>query len=418
MKLIHYSIIHLGNFALPEKEICNLKRTLRLKFWSGSINKFVAFLITMSSLILCSQSILYSAKLTLDTKFQAHPVKDERYGQQSVRSVLFLSENVLFSSGAKGGLKKWKIDSPNRKELLQERRYEGDQISELDLEPTRKLLGGFVETQNLTNERAILWKTDGLETQKQFSDLGGRAFAFHPEEPLVAVSIVEGSFWDIPQMFLSAIYTWFAPDMYGVRLMDYESGEIVREGFNHKNNVVVIEISASGDYLASGGVTNRLTLWSKELKSWHANLYHDARFNSQIYDVAFSKEEKYLISSGPDGVRIWDVSTGYQENKFTPEVPSDKISVRQLMNIHLIPETELLVATTNKGEVQIYNFLKSKLIFSEKILTVKEKEHRSVGYIKALDVSPNGEKLAVGTARGDIFVYSISKNISDVPPSQ
>ena len=94
------------------------------------------------------------------------------------------------------------------------------------------------------------------------------------------------------------------------RLMDFETGKLVRTFRGHKGIVISLDFSPDGKHLATGSVDGTVRIWDVESGELVIQL-PDRNSNIPYFSVDFSPDGNLLATGSWDGrVRIWDINTG------------------------------------------------------------------------------------------------------------
>jgi len=108
-----------------------------------------------------------------------------------------------------------------------------------------------------------------------------------------------------------------------LRLIDFVSGEIIRDFNGHSDGVLAIDISDDGRQMASGSFDNDARVW--DLASgdlvWLLEGHSD-----RLQDVDFDPQGASLVTSSNDTtMRLWDLSTG--ETRYTYRGHTERVVV-------------------------------------------------------------------------------------------
>jgi RNA polymerase sigma factor (sigma-70 family) len=102
-----------------------------------------------------------------------------------------------------------------------------------------------------------------------------------------------------------------------LRQWDAASGKHLRAFDEHLAGVTALAVSPNGKWIASTGSNNRpqvIRLWDSASGQFVRQLRGHQRI---VQALAFSPESTYLVSGGVDGVRVWDVQSGDERQKFS-----------------------------------------------------------------------------------------------------
>src|SRR4030042_4653825 len=94
------------------------------------------------------------------------------------------------------------------------------------------------------------------------------------------------------------------------RLMDFETGKLIRTFRGHENIVISLDFSPDGKYLATGSIDGTTKIWEVESGRMVRSL-PEGTSNLPDFSIDFSPEGDNIVIGSWDGlVRIWDVHTG------------------------------------------------------------------------------------------------------------
>jgi WD40 repeat protein len=94
------------------------------------------------------------------------------------------------------------------------------------------------------------------------------------------------------------------------RLMDFETGKLIRTFRGHENIVISLDFSPDGKYLATGSIDGTTKIWEVESGRMVRSL-PEGTSNLPDFSIDFSPDGNYIVIGSWDGlVRIWDVHTG------------------------------------------------------------------------------------------------------------
>lgn len=144
----------------------------------------------------------------------------------------------------------------------------------------------------------------------------------------------------------------------------------------------------SDESIVAGISVNDIEIY--DMKSWK-KIRRIKAHKKLITRLAITKDAKYIISVSKDRItKIWEVKTGRL-------VRSHKKPYR---TIAVSPDRKTYAATTNKGNIDIYEILGKK-----PLKTIKNKE----GYISDMVYSKNGYRLYVSKSNGYVEVWNINE---------
>jgi WD40 repeat protein len=94
------------------------------------------------------------------------------------------------------------------------------------------------------------------------------------------------------------------------RLMDFETGKLIRTFRGHENIVISLDFSPDGKYLATGSTDGTTIIW-EVISGRMVRSLPEGTSNIPDFSIDFSPDGNWLVTGSWDGlVRIWDIHTG------------------------------------------------------------------------------------------------------------
>jgi WD40 repeat protein len=187
-------------------------------------------------------------------------------------------------------------------------------ITEIEFSPDGRMLVS-VDVQS----QARLWRVSTGEEVWKLEDVRAPA-AFSPNGKVLALNGSYGvTLWSLEdRQVLAVIESFAAYDMVfsadGQVLITSNFDEIQFWGITtkkllrrltwHTDLVLALGLSSKGDRLVSGSADRTIKLWRMEDGSLIGSLFG---YTGEVTSVAFSPDDKFVISNGDDGIAVWDV---------------------------------------------------------------------------------------------------------------
>jgi len=233
--------------------------------------------------------------------------------------------------------------------------------------------------KNAENERALLEALpQAISAGKKLQNLVNNEtpLAEYPAtKPLLALQTILDKLQQQPQ---------FKNALLGQRLLTLTG---------HQDAVSSVDFSPDGQLLASGGVGDRLIIWSTsgdKIQEWQAN-------QESVNNIIFSPDSNYLITSGSDGtVKFWSLSGEQKLEK----------SLNSIHSISLSPDGKLLATATINNPVSLWNISESPPSLSPDFVLGES------GLVRKVSFSPEGDFLATLDGKFTVKLWNLSQKQS------
>lgn len=152
-----------------------------------------------------------------------------------------------------------------------------------------------------------------------------------------------------------------------------------------------IAISPNGRILASDGGYGKINLWNLRTGQLLRTL---SGHTESVMSVTFSSDSQTLVSSGSDRkIRIWRLNNGDLLRTLS-------LKPYMAFSVTISPDSQTLVSGSNgeKNTVKIWNLKTGKLLRTSK----------HTGAVESLDISPDGQTLAVANRDGTIELWALA----------
>jgi len=187
-------------------------------------------------------------------------------------------------------------------------------ITEIDFSPDGEMLVS-VDSQ----KQAWLWQMSTGEVWS-LEGIGWGPAAFSPDGKVLALNGSDGvTLWSLEDRQVLAVLESFAAyDMVfsadgqvlitsnfdEIQFWDITTKKLLRRLTWHTDSVLGLGLSPKGERLVSGSADRTMKLWRMEDGSLIGSLFG---YTGWVAPVAFSPDDKFVISGGEDGIAVWDV---------------------------------------------------------------------------------------------------------------
>lgn len=282
-----------------------------------------------------------------------------------VLSAGFTSESELLSLGADGSVISW--DPANRKERK-----------------ATKIVGGIEEN---------IFGAFSRDGRLIASSTGNRSIDLHNASSGDLVRRFESHSASFYAVAFSRDGRWLASGANDrtVRLWQIATGRELPLLSGNAGWVRAIAFSPDSSLLASGSNSGEVKVWNLNGNKMVANVSYS---QEQVVSIAFSPDGKALAAGGTgSSLHLLDVATGRTRNLdgHTGEITS----------VDFQPDSELLASGSTDKTVRLWNATTGSLVKTLATLDV---------HVNAISFSPDGKRLAIGTAGGQLSVLSLESN--------
>ncbi|UCC89741.1 MAG: protein kinase [Anaerolineales bacterium] len=321
-----------------------------------------------------------------------------------VNSVAFTPDGRYVLGGDwDGGLRAWDLHQANAEPRL----FAGhtNQIREVKVSPD----GHYVLSASLDGTVRLWDLQTGAEVRRFVSVTDIHSVAFSPNGETFLLGDGNGAIrlWDIqpppdPRTFSGHTNTVtaakFSPDgrtlLTGstdetARLWDVATGRELHVLMGHTDWVISVAISPDGHYaLTSGIADNTARLWDIET----GQEMHVFKHPAPVFGVAFSPDDRYILTGGDDKVaHLWNIKTGQEIRTF--EQPPNIFSVAFLPNSRY-----LLTGSGYDGSARLWNTETGQEV---------RKFPGYAGFVNGLSVSPDGQYILTAAAENSAQLWEV-----------
>jgi WD40 repeat protein len=194
-------------------------------------------------------------------------------------------------------------------------------------------------------------------------------------------------------------------DQGGVHIWEVKSGTHLRM-LDVPGYVLGLSFAANGRSLAASGSDQKVRIWETDNGKLLHQLIVDTKFPAEngrrsatfeghfVDSLTFSKDSKFLLTSGPGGTRIWEAATGKKLN-LLPELLRDRLG--SLDHSTVSPNGRLLAVTSPNGVIGIWDWAEGREVL---------KMQACSGRVRSIAFSPDGKTLA-SLADGSIRQWDV-----------
>jgi WD40 repeat protein len=218
----------------------------------------------------------------------------------------------------------------------------------------------------------VLWNIENVEFVKTYKTLGSQYCIEFSNDGLIR--IIGGSMSSLE----------------GTQIQDFLKDTIYHLPKKDLNNVSSAKISDKNTYAVMCGMGNKAIVWDIDIGQTVASI--TPKNSLFVRDVAISTDEKYIaLALEREGVQIWDWKINTMETAFKG------LSWETFTEVAFTKDGNFLVGATDE-QVYVWDISNKKLF--QKLITDKTQ-------IWDMDISPDGDRIAVGTSGGHILVWEI-----------
>ena len=241
------------------------------------------------------------------------------------------------------------------------------------LTPTR-----FLQTHTDTVQ-SIAISPDGKTIASASDDGTVKLWELEGSNPNPIREIKDQGGWVKAVVFLSNRQIVTAGQDKNIKIIDIESGKVVKTLSGHTNLINSVAIAPNSDLLASGSNDNTVNLWKISTGKLERSL---VGHKDKIWGVAISPDGKQIVSASRDKtLMIWDAKTG--ANLKTLKGHGEGVTC-----VLVTPDGKQVISGGNDNIIRVWDMTSGKSVFT---FTKHE------GAIGALAITPDGNYLFSGS---------------------
>ena len=160
----------------------------------------------------------------------------------------------------------------------------------------------------------------------------------------------------------------------------------------HEWIVTCAAFSTNGKILATGGFDQTVKIWDVTARQLVTSF---SAATGAVWSVAFTPDEKFLVTGGRGGTRLWECGSW----RLVKEFPGLMASVATQQPLLAVSEAHMYYWWEPPGKVSVWNYLTGQLV--RKIPTAG----------RAVAISPDGKTLAVGLSPRGIELWDIANGM-------
>jgi len=248
----------------------------------------------------------------------------------SAAGIGFLDGGATIVAGGSGTVFGWKVATG---EVVHDESYSTGATSSLSVHPDDK---SFVIGQNGAGAVEVIRLGSAAERVSRYDYLG-TAVAFSRDGRWLVAGGQEGEavVWAVPDPGRNGRRNWG---------WDRKSAKMIVKG--HTGPVTAVDMTPSGDVLATGGFDGKLRLWNREN---NAEMLNAKAHAGGVTVVLFGPAGKWLFTGGADGdVKVWPIAK--------PGEPRTLAAHRwRVSDLALSSDGALLVTSGLDGEVRLWD---------------------------------------------------------------
>jgi len=163
----------------------------------------------------------------------------------------------------------------------------------------------------------------------------------------------------------------------------------------HSNAVSSVCYSRDGKYIASGSADDTVKLWEVETGLLIKTFYHHV---NNVISVAFTSDDRFILSSTCSTVKSFEVSSGKLINTFQQDSDERRFDCWHLKSVSFSPDGQHIASVCRDNTIKLWE------AESEKLINTIQGNSIDLNYLR---LSPDGRRIVTGSSDNTVKLFEV-----------